>query len=384
MTSQVDEAALDKDTAADSNTPKPKVGRDPKLVERDEILARMDAQIEQRRKDEYNEFLRSADVDPRAAALAVAMEREARGERIETDPAEPVVADAQQVEDATPVEPMAEPAARKAANPLDQFVSMVDGKPMFRTVVHGQEKLIPLERAQAELQKVDAGNERLRQAAEARKALEAREAALRKTEQQLQARGRAPTPAVDDRALDKEAVELVRSLVTESEDKAAARLAKTLKTIRGSAPTVDAAAIARQAADEAVRTIAARDNERALQGGFKQFTKDYPDIAADSDLFAIADRKTTAIAEEHPEWDPGQVMLEAGRQTREWLKGMGAPVRGAPPAGEQPNNRQQRKQTLVPMPRPSSARVPAATEEPSQSTADVVAEMRKARGQPYT
>jgi hypothetical protein len=389
--SQNESAAIAPEAQPESTSAK-KPGRDPTLVNRDELLARMDERIAAKRQEEYDEFLRSSDVDPEAAALAVAMQREAAGLPIATDkghrdmetPAEEGVP-APEVETEAPA-PAAKPAQRvsqKGEDPLGDYIVRVDGKPMFKAVVLGKERLIPLEQARNELQRIDAGNERLREAAEARKKLEAREAAIRETERKLQARSQPPAPAVDDAALDNEAVELVRSLVTESEDKAAARLARTLKTIRHASAPVDAETIANHAAERAMRTIAERDNAKALEGGFKKFTSDYPDIAGDSDLFAIADRKTTAIAEEHPEWAPGEVMLEAGRQTREWVAALGGTPGAARPAGSQPSNRQQRKQGLVPMPRPSTARAPAPTSEEgrTQLPSEFIAEIRKSRGQ---
>jgi len=239
-----------------------------------------------------------------------------------------------------------------------------------------------LDRARAQLQKHLAADIRLQQASERQRQLDARELSIRNVEATLKTRVAAPSAKapVDDTVM---ATELVRSLVSEPEDKAAAKMASVFKSIRASAPQVDAKAIVKEAADEAVRTIAARDNDKALGDGLDQFTKSYPDIAGDSDLFALADRRTTAIAEANPSWAPGKVMLEAGKQTREWLKSMGAPVK-AGPGGDQPSNRQQRKQNLVPMPQARSAR-PAATDEAprDQTPQDAMAEIRKSRGQAY-
>lgn len=375
-----------------SNAPQ-KPGRDPKLSERDALLARIDQQVVDMRERENEEFLRSADVDPRAAMLAAQMAKEARGEPVDTDRGHrDLAARAGEEPDPEPIVDDAAARAREAVristkgeDPLGDYVVRVEGKPMFKTVVDGKEVLIPLDRARAQLQKHLAADIRLQQAADLRKQLDAREQSIRNVEATLKTRTQSSATApADDAAIDAQAVELVRSLVSEPEDKAAVKLAKTLKAIR-QAPAPDAETIVAQAADRAIRTIAERDNAKALNTGLQQFTKDYPDIAGDPDLFNLADRKTNAIAEEHPEWSPGEVMLEAGRQTREWLKGLGAPVKvpaGTPPG--QPSNRQQRKDNLVPMPQPRTAR-PAATEETpkDQSPQDVLAEIRKARGQAY-
>jgi hypothetical protein len=285
--------------------------------------------------------------------------------------------------------PTARPAERvsnKGEDPLGQYVVRVDGKPMFKTLVDGKEELIPLDRARQQLQKHLAADVRLQQAAELRKQLDARAAALQATEAQLKSR-QSTAPAPTELNFDAEAIEIVRSLVTEPEDKAAARLAQTLKAFRQASAPVDVDAITKKAAEVATRTLEEREQSRALKSGFDTFTSSYKDIASDPELFAIADRKTDAIAAEHPEWSPGEVMLEAGKQTREWLKSIGAPVKETVDPkipGGAPSNRQQRKESLRPMPTPRTAR-PAATEENDRpaTAADVVAEMRKSRGQAY-
>jgi hypothetical protein len=316
------------------------------------------------------------------------MEAEARGEPIATDkghrdlevPAE----EGKQVRTAPDAaEVQAREAVRisnKGDDPLGDYVVRVEGKPMFKTLVDGKERLIPLDSARAQLQKHLAADIRLQSAAERQRQLDAREAAIRKTEATLATRSQPPAPAaVDDRAL---ASGLVRSLVSEPEDKAVEKMAAVFQSLRQATAPVDTSAIAKAAAAEVRREIAESENQKALSSGLSKFTESYPDIAADSDLFSFADRKTDAIAMEHPEWTPEQVMLEAGAQTREWLKKLGAPVRGQP-AGAQPNNRQQRKQTLVPMPQPRSVRPVAAAEEPGQTPQEAMAEIRKSRGQQY-
>jgi hypothetical protein len=380
---QDESAALDSNTDPASNATKKQPGRDPKLTERDELLARMDEKIMASRAKDDAKFFASADVDPRAAALAAAMAKEARGER-ET-PEEPEVLEIPDAGAGDAAEAAAREATRishKGQDPLGEYVVRVEGKPMFKTLVDGREVLVPLDRARAQLQKHLAADIRLQQASERQRQLDAREQSIRNVEATLKTRVAAPSAKapVDDTAM---ATELVRSLVSEPEDKAAAKMASVFKSIRASAPQVDAKAIVKEAADEAVRTIAARDNDKALGDGLDQFTKSYPDIAGDSDLFALADRRTTAIAGANPSWAPGKVMLEAGKQTREWLKSMGAPVK-AGPGGDQPSNRQQRKQNLVPMPQARSARPAATDEDPrDQTPQDAMAEIRKSRGQAY-
>ena len=383
--SQNADPALDKNTVP-AKTPR----RDPALEARDELLARADKYIEDERAAEYQRFLESTDVDPRAAALAVQMQKEAKGEALDVDrghrdlevgaeEAEPT----QVIDGAASVErmaPAARPAVREAQristkgeDPLGDYVVRVDGKPMFKTVVDGQERLIPLDRARQQLQLHLAADTRFDQAKELKRQVE-------EEKRQLAARAAAPAatpaaPQVDDMAL---ATGLVRSLLSEPEDKAAAKMAETFKTIRAAAaPRIDEATLITRARDEAVRTIAERDNRRALEDGLNRFTQDYPEIASDPDLFALADKRTTGIAEANPTWTPAQVMSEAGKQIREKF-GTKAPARE-----DAPNNRQQRKQNLVPMPQPRVARpAPAPATQEDNSPQAMMAEIRKSRGQP--
>jgi hypothetical protein len=315
------------------------------------------------------------------------MDAEARGEPIATDKGHRDLE--VPAEEGTPIRtaPAAAPKAREAErisnkgdDPLGDYVTRVDGTPMFRTLVDGVERLIPLDSARAQLQKHLAADIRLQSAAERQRQLDAREAAIRQTEATLATRSQPPAQAVvDDRAL---AAGLVRSLVSEPEDKAVEKMAAAFSSIRQAQAPIDTSAIAKAAAAEVRKEIAESATQKAYESGFSKFTSDYPDIAADSDLFNLADRKTDAIALEHPEWSPEQVMLEAGKQTREWMVRLGAPAK-APAPNAQPSNRQQRKQNLVPMPQPRGVRPVVAEDEPGQTPQDAMAEIRKARGQPY-
>jgi hypothetical protein len=361
------------------------------------MMARMDKQIEEQRAEEYKRFL-SSNTDPRARAMAAAMEQEAKGEALDVDrghrdlsemggenEAEPT----EVVDGAAKVQPFVEPAkpaqrvTHKGDDPLGEYVVRKDGKPFFKTLVDGKEELVPLDRARAQLQKHLAADVRLQQLAEQRKALDAREVALRQRE--TKGHPSAPkAPVIDDSKL---ARDLVRSLVSEPEGKAAEKMAETFKAIRqASGPQIDLAEIRRQAADEARQAVVAERQREAFASGFDRFQQDYPDIARDSDLFALADRKTETISVEHPEWTPVQVMLEAGRQTREWLTSIGAKPAAVPnpklPASVDPV-RQQRKENLVPMPQPRGQRALATqSDEADDSPTATLAEIRKSRGQP--
>lgn len=370
-------------------------GRDSFLTDRDALMARIDAQVEEQRGVDDETFFQQG--DPRAIALAAEMGRESRGLPTVADGAqgsEPsdesdrIQQDAGEGQD----DPAVVQATRRVQvdtrgnDPLEEYVVRETGKPaMFKTVVDGKVHLVPLDKARAQLQKHLAADIRLQQATERTRSLDAREQSIRATEAQLQQRARQPAVAVDDAALERESTDLVRSLVSEPEAVAAKKLAKVLTGIRAAAPQIDVNALGKQAATLARQEIAAEDNVKALNSGFNEFTTAYPDIAADPDLFALADRKTNAIAAEHPGWTPGQVMDEAGRQTREWVAGIsGKPVRRNPQGDSQLNNRQLVKQNLKPMPQSRSVRpAPAADLNEGTSASDALKEIRKSRGQAY-
>jgi hypothetical protein len=386
--SQNPSGAVDGGAAPRKTPPRP----DPHITDRNALLDAIDAQIVEQREAENAEFLAGA--DPRAAAFYAEMQAEAAGRAIEADGPRRAVRQTQEApadEDGAPAPratpKKATPAAE--ADPLADYIVRGERGPMFRAMVDGQEITMPLEEARAVIQKNRAADKRLQEAAQRRKELDAREAQLTKRERT--ALSAAPAnPAADDADLEQEAAGLVRSLLSEPEAVAAQKMTGVLKKIRqAKAPAIDPNAIVTQAANVAVQTIAARDDVIAKASAFKKFQADYSDIANDPDLFALADRKSDSIYEEHPNWTPEQIMLEAGRQTREWLEGKAgkqtaSPTPARPANYQQGQQRQQAKQKLVPVPVSRTVRpVLESTTDDDDSPAAVLREARKARGQAY-
>lgn len=312
---------------------------------------------------------------------------EARGETaLPADPEAPVE---DEVPDSARMESIEEPASEPAkeapepddkalADPFAEFLVVTDGKAMVKLKVDGVERLVPLDAARATLQKHEAADKRLQAAAEQQKVLAAREAALQAKEAELLSRttktSQLPSQDADDPNLDEEARELAYSLLNSTEDEVAASLKKVLQR-RQATPAVDVEAIVNRAAQTAELRAAERTEQERVQMGWQQFQKDYPDIAADAQLLVVADRLTDGIAAEHPEWGPAQVMAEAGERTRTWLKGV------APAASSQPSDRQKMKETLRPMPQSRTGRIPSKEPEKPKTPAEILAEVRKARGQ---
>jgi hypothetical protein len=370
---------------------------------REEALARVAAQVDARNVAQA----RIAVAEGHPIALAQAAERKAQGtapagedeaQPIQFDDPEGVAADEADDGSAAQVAVVQPTQAAKVTQATDPSaidgIVMRNGKAMMVLKVDGQTRELPLETARATLQKSGAAEARLQQASELKRSLDARDQQLRTREAALTAREKqvptsqasaASAANLDDASLDSEAKGLVKSLMSDSEEVAAGKLAAVLKKVRAPAvaqpAAIDVNAVAERAATVAEQRITARETNKDLVSGFQSFETDYPEIAADPNLYRYADGLTNTIATEHPEWAPSKVMAEAGKQTREWVDSLSG-KKPAPATGQQPNNRQVRKDNLRPMPTTRTATRQAEVVAAVPTPADLMAEIRKGRGQP--
>lgn len=365
----------------DPDTPEAPVAVNP----RDAILDGLDAKIDAQRHQEQKEYLEEVGEELGMAPPAP-----------EPDP---------NADGALAIEPMHPPAAPPApeAIPVElqdhamaDYIVMHNGEPHMKAKVHGIDKLIPMSKVQAQAQKLDAAEVSLEQAAATSKDLAQREEWIRTNEASLKARLEAPvpippTPGVSEEELAGEAREIVSTLYRGDEETAATKLASILTRTQAPvnpAPAIDTTQIANQAAAVAVSRMTEIDKQKDAVGGLEKFTAAYPEIMADATLYKVADNWTDTVEEEHPDWTPTQVMLEAGARTKKWLdqqKGVTPPgdLPPADPASIDPN-RQERKENLVRIPNPALGAVSphGETEEPVQTPNDALAEIRESRGQP--
>ena len=107
-----------------------------------------------------------------------------------------------------------------------------------------------------------------------------------------------------------------------------------------------------------------------LEDAVKSFNEDYPDIAESEELRAIADRKTITLTQENPDWTPSQIINAAAEYTREWAG-----------ISLESNGRFNRKQKIVRQPKSVRASANSSKESVPMTPSEIVAEMRKARGQ---
>lgn len=367
------------------------------MSERERIMADIESRIDEQRQaqiaEQMAEFNGTGDEDDEHARHAEAREEEAlenegldsREEIESTDEPE------------TPPSRRDELPPEYADDPLADYIVMDEenNRPMFVTKVDGQERYIDLEQARRQIQKQEAADLRLKNAAERQKALDAREAEIARQEAALAARVQTPVtspsepaPDVSDQDLLVEAQQFVENMFNNSPDEASASLAQLLANMRHlqnkPAPQVDQ----QQLAQTTAALVRAQQLEDARQkdavDGLEKFKTDYPEIMADRALYLYADDMTDSIAEE---WNlegrsftDSEVMLEAGRRTMEWRNRLaGKKSNPNPPTN---NDRHERKRKLRPMPKSRSQAMQQEQQvEESQTPGDIVAEMRKARGQ---
>ena len=311
------------------------------------------------------------------------------------------------------VAPHADLPSNLQDDPLADFIVMEGAVPMVKAKVNGTDRLIPLSDAKRQVQIGLAAEVRMQNAAQAEKILNDREQRLTAGEAALQARmttaaSQPATPAasqadLSDDELEAEATEIFNTAFSGTEEDAAKKLAKTLVKIRDARPPVqptqplDTKAIAQEAASIAAGTLTANSRKKDVNKGFEQFKTDYPDIVKDPRLFKMADEVCEKLEKEHPDWDLTQVMDEAGKQTRNWVKGLtGQPqdTDEIPAPGDQNSQvpdqttetRLERKTGLVRMPTPAAGaqhHEPEPVDDSAQTPQEAFADLKAARGQPY-
>lgn len=348
---------------------------------RDAILNNIDEQIDQQRHQEQRAF-----IEENAEELGMAPPPPEPGP--EADGAQAVQA---MHPPAEPVNPLPE---NLQSHEMADYIVMHDGEPHMKAKVHGVDKLIPMARVQQQAQKLEAADVSLQTASQMTKDLNQREEWIRQNEAALQNRlaemNTAPPVGVPEEDLVGEAKEIVSTLFQGDEDTAATKLAHLLSRSQApanAAPAIDTTQIANQAAAVAVSQMTERDRNQDALKGLEQFKTEYPEIMADLNLYNMADNMTDVIENEHPDWLPSQLMLEAGRRTRDWLakqKGETLPGELPQPSITNDPTRQERKDNLVRIPNPALGAVSphGEYEEPVQTPNDALHEIRESRGQP--
>ena len=156
-----------------------------------------------------------------------------------------------------------------------------------------------------------------------------------------------------------------------------------LKKIRATdkpAPQVDVnSIIARTKAEMREEEKQARDRgyEIRRKQAVEMFHSEYPDIAADIGMLAVADRRSAELYQSNPTRDPWDIMQECASYAQDWLKVKVDAMGG----GSREVVRQERKQNMEEV-TPKNVRAIIGEDEQELSYSDIISEMKQGRGQP--
>lgn len=318
--------------------------------------AAMQRAVERRRREVEREIQQPESAEEGAAAEA------AQGEESGEDAEEPGAGG-----------PTAEAGEAPAAAAAPQKV---------KVKVEGHEIEVPVSEVVARAQKNWAADLRLQEAAKRQRELDDRERKLAERETALtsgaekrdgQPSGTAPAAGEDvERDLD----EVVSSLFAGDDKKAKESLKKILnrRTPATGQPVNKSELVAAAVAElrreqQAERDVAYR---KQLEKAVDVFNKDYPDLSADESWAAAWDAETAKLQRANPERDLVEIAREAGNNLRRKINGNG-----------QGGTRLERKRQAGPALRGDGVRAETGHDEPAPKTrAQVIAGMRKARGQP--
>lgn len=247
----------------------------------------------------------------------------------------------------------------------DGSVIKVPRSSRLRTKVDGEEHEETLEKISRSYQKGAAGDKRLQEAAIIKKQLEDKERELTQREkdfidkaQQLEDNDE----GLSDDAQKALAGKLVNALMDADED-TAAELLGSIFPKKAELPNID---------KEIEFRLEKRDKERAAQkwsedvkASVERFQEEYKDLAADTFLNDMVDRRTIINQQENPKASPWEIVKQSADEVRDWL------------------NKKAGTKTAKPSPpTPASGRSVIKEESKPKTRADVIADMKRSRGQP--
>ena len=263
-------------------------------------------------------------------------------------------------------------------------VFLKNGQWVTTVKVNGAETTVPFEGLKVSHQKDSASQQRFEEAAAKEKWLNQKESQLRSYVQKLQTQQATPPPTQGDEPktdtnFTEVAKEYHQALYEDDADKAA-ELLQTLTSGRsqGATPNVEEAvnkalqeAFSRQQMEQA--RAQQRDYQKSVKDAVGWFETEYPEIAGNAELRAIADNRTVTIMKEKPSLAPGYVIQAAAEYAREWANLN---------LGGKSNERTARKQRIVSEPKPArkSAKI-GEDEELEKTPSQVIEDMRAERGQ---
>jgi len=252
--------------------------------------------------------------------------------------------------------------------------------------INGENTSVPWEQVVSQYQKNTAADQRLQEASERQRELADYEEKLNAYRAQLEAQTRqlSATDASEEVSPSSDATDALYeqyhdALFQGDESKASGLLKKIRSADKQPAQQIDVSSIIEQTKAE-MREEEKEARERGYEMRRKQavemFHSEYPDVAQDTGMLAVADRRSAELYSENPTRDPWDIMQECANYAQDWLKTKVESMGG----GSKEESRAQRKQNLDEVvPRNVKAHIGDDENEPTYS--DIIAEMKQDRGQ---
>ncbi len=280
------------------------------------------------------------------------------------------------------------PAAAAPAKPLEPLAKPLtvvekDGVKYVHLKVNGRDTVVPLDKALSKAQKSWAAEQQLEEASTRLHDLDLRERAIAQREQQARppAAATPPSPPVPPAKLDK----FIKAVYDGDPEEARNVLGEIFqeRTLTAAPPASANPWDPRQVQQVIHQTVDEALHQRDLGDAVEQFRVDHPDIASDPRLWKIADELSGQIARSNPDLPPADILVEAAKQTRDWMKSFSgaAPATSLPPASPTQDRKVLKRQVAAPI---IGQHLPANLGNdppPPRTSAQVITDMKRARGQ---
>ena len=195
--------------------------------------------------------------------------------------------------------------------------------------VNGENTSVPWEQVVSQYQKNTAADQRLQQASDRQRELADYEEKLNAYRAQLEAQTRqlSATDASEEESPSSDATDALYeqyhdALFQGDEVKASGLLKKIRSADRQPAQQVDVSSIIEQTKAE-MREEEKQARERGYEMRRKQavemFHSEYPDVAQDTGMLAVADRRSAELYSENPTRDPWDIMQECANYAQDWF-----------------------------------------------------------------
>lgn len=251
--------------------------------------------------------------------------------------------------------------------------------------VNGEAVDVEWDEVLAQYQKNSSADKRLQEAAERQQQLVDYEAKLNAYRDNLQAQTRQPSPdAGNQQSPSSDATDALyeqyHDALFQGDESKSSSLLKKIRANESKAPEIDVSSIIERTKAE-MREEEKQARERGYELRRKQavdmFHSEFPDVADDSSLLAVADRRSAELYQENPTRDPWDIMHECGEFARTWIKEYAGKMGGTPTE----EVRQERKQDMEAV-TPKNVRASIGEDEIEMTYSDIISEMKAGRNQP--